>query len=396
MGDRAAAERARSGRWRHYLAVGGTLVAVGLIVAALRSGSRPAPPAPVRSAYVGAASCQPCHPDIYERQQASYHAQTMARPSPEWSEEYATSTSQTRDPQTGIDYVVGQVQGRTVLAARDLERGQSDSLPVEYLLGSGHHGFSLIGFYSNRWVFLALSYFQGVGWGLSPVQTAQDIEARRDFPFGELMAHENARRCFGCHTTRLVETGGGFDLFSSELGVTCESCHGPGQAHLEAVRKKRQGLAIVHPGRLPSGELLRLCERCHNPASTLLRFAPGETPAQRVKAAASDPGTAKFQVFGLRNSRCQLPDGGKLPCTTCHDPHDNASTNPATYNARCMGCHSTENATHVLCPISPRTNCVTCHMPKVTVERGARFADHWIRAKSPFVPATVKPSENTP
>ena len=381
-----AGESSRRGRRIGALSAGGVVIALVILVLVVKNGSRSVTLAETPTAYVGSAACGACHPDIHQLQRASNHAQTMRAPSQEWAQQYATPSSQKHDPETGLDYVISQTESGVVLAARDLERGRTGTLPVEYLIGSGHHGFSPLGFFQTQWVFLALSYFQGVGWDLSPVQGEQQIQFRREFPFGELITQTNARRCFGCHTTRLVETGGGFNLPASELGVTCESCHGPGRAHVEAVRARRPELAILNPGKLSAEGQLRVCERCHNPASSLMKFDRDLPPAERLAAAARRAGTAKFQVFGLRHSRCRDPDGGPLRCTTCHNPHANAVTKPAVYNRRCLTCHSSADRAQVTCPVKPRSDCVTCHMPKVKVEKGAQFADHWIRAKSVFAP----------
>ena len=59
----------------------------------------------------------------------------------------------------------------------------------------------------------------------------------------------------------------------------------------------------------------------------------------------------------LSASRCKLPRGASLTCTSCHNPHAAAST--ATYNQRCQSCHASKP-----CPQAPAGDCLSRHMPK--------------------------------
>ena len=58
----------------------------------------------------------------------------------------------------------------------------------------------------------------------------------------------------------------------------------------------------------------------------------------------SDPnGTAEFDVHGnqyrlLAQSKCFIKSE-KMDCITCHNPHENASQNLASYSKICMSCH---------------------------------------------------------
>ena len=82
--------------------------------------------------------------------------------------------------------------------------------------------------------------------------------------------------CILCHTTRgnpgLVP-GEGFDSDAVEFGIACESCHGPGEAHVEAHRSPASRYAfhwgdetdqtIVNPKRLDPGRQSLVCGQCH-------------------------------------------------------------------------------------------------------------------------------------
>ena len=76
---------------------------------------------------------------------------------------------------------------------------------------------------------------------------------------------------------------------------------------------------------------------------------------------------------------------------TCHDPHHDAETSAAYYEAKCLGCHaatadahrpSPEDPRRVPCPVNPTSDCLRCHMPSVkgAVPHSA-FTDHYIRVR---------------
>ncbi len=51
------------------------------------------------------------------------------------------------------------------------------------------------------------------------------------------------------------------------------------------------------------------------------------------------PDWTRFPGSTLPWSRCYAESGGALSCVTCHDPHRNAETAPAYYEAKCLSCH---------------------------------------------------------
>lgn len=102
--------------------------------------------------------------------------------------------------------------------------------------------------------------------------------------------------------------------------------------------------------------------------------------------------TNRFQPFGLSQSQCYRRSQGALSCLTCHDSHTNVSTDEKSYVAVCLSCH-TVNASRRppplrtsvihLCPVNPKGNCITCHMPSrkmiVNSKIPTLMADHFIR-----------------
>jgi hypothetical protein len=71
------------------------------------------------------------------------------------------------------------------------------------------------------------------------------------------LTQEELKDCFGCHTTGYGKPGGfrSFQETPEMADLGCESCHGPGQAHMESGGDPE----------LIKGDLkVRECESCHN------------------------------------------------------------------------------------------------------------------------------------
>ena len=115
-----------------------------------------------------------------------------------------------------------------------------------------------------------------------------------------------------------------------------------------------------------------------------------------------DPAAVRFQGTTLTWSRCFTESQDVLDCITCHDPHRNASTSTAHYEAKCLECHSKASQPHpagrpghparprlralrddaprTTCPVNPLTGCIGCHMPAVEgIVPHSSFTDHFIR-----------------
>ena len=104
--------------------------------------------------------------------------------------------------------------------------------------------------------------------------------------------------------------------------VTCEACHGPSRAHVDAARRSADGDQLslpMGPGRWTAQSQLELCGKCHR--------HPTRVPPQWLNP--DDPGMARFQPIGLSQSRCYQATGGGMTCLSCHDPHARSSSQSA-------------------------------------------------------------------
>jgi hypothetical protein len=320
--------------------------------------------------YVGPQGCAPCHAAIYERQTSSRMASALHTVAdyqrrfgllPEGTVYDATHHVQYQIVRRG-DGLVMRVEG----ASQDAE------LPMTYALGAGGHGVSFVEETATSFRELRVAFYADSGdWDFTPGQEKIGTLSSFDQLLGVSTGKRLTKTCLGCHSTLLVARNGFVDPGRSQFGVTCERCHGPGREHVEAARRGK--LVPPRNRRVEAyGETFRevnLCGECHGMA----RFD------------ASDLRLAQFAVTALQKSECYQRSLGDLRCTDCHDPHSNAVHGEHTPYARvCLSCHqgtpadSTAPLTAALpglsprrsapdaappCPINPRDECITCHMP---------------------------------
>jgi len=180
--------------------------------------------------------------------------------------------------------------------------------------------------------------------------------------FGRVLTPSLEKRCLSCHPAPRALGA------RVESGVACESCHGPGQSHLAALKAHSRDLGILNPSKLPVAERMRPCSQCHAGSGFV------EDPM-------ADNLLISDQVTGLRNSECWRQSGGEITCTNCHNPHQDATRAVlvARSETTCLRCHSAAVTKHAgLCPVNRVSGCVECHLPH-SIHGAFHLADHWIR-----------------
>ncbi len=173
----------------------------------------------------------------------------------------------------------------------------------------------------------------------------------------------------------------------------CESCHGPGKAHVEA----RGGKAtIVAFSELPAQKVLDNCLRCHSQTISRANIRRSEHTlngmacnschsihkAKTPKTLLAKPQTDLcYQCHATIRAQFSMPfkhrvNEGFMNCTDCHNPHGSFSptwrtgarprmTEQALANEEpCLKCHSEKRGPFVFEHPAVRVDgCETCHMP---------------------------------
>jgi len=377
------------------------VVAVVAASLALPRSSRPASPtAPLvapSEGYVGSAACRKCHPAEHATWHGSFH-RTM-------SQTATRANLLASFERLELDWwgkpVVLEWRGEqlwTTFARGGLQPAAVER-PVEQLTGSHH--------------LQVLWYSTGEGRELAPVPLCFKAEERIWLPLTSVFVLPPEFRdppepgawsqsCSGCHATDVrprldVDRN---DTHVGELGIGCESCHGPGGKHAaanqEPVRRYAARVAgadatVRNPDTLLPVRSAQACGQCH--AVSILRqhhhdawredgspFRPGmdlhathlvigaqdrDAPELRRELAKNADFVASSfwsdgqvrlsgrEFSGLRQSPCYAHGdvARQMDCTSCHEMHpDDGRATPAWRSgqlragmdgdAACTQCHA--------------------------------------------------------
>jgi hypothetical protein len=331
--------------------------------------------------FVGSARCAGCHAEKFQAQRSSRHARTFRRAA-ELGGLDLPSTPFPDPASAQVTHTIQRSQDRLEQSARTPDAVYH--AVIEYAFGSGDRGLTLVGRESSGVPCeLRLSVYRQGNRSIWDVTTGQPRLPAVGLGFlGRPLTVDGVRLCVSCHVTNpravLEEPG----PEAADRAIGCERCHGPGGNHLLAVAARFPEPAIGRPSLASGAAVVQLCAQCHSPRGH---------PVSR-----DDPASVRFQGTTLTWSRCYAESDGKLDCVTCHDPHRDAATEPAYYEAKCLSCHRGGTATsgferhkpirlseagpRTACPVNPAAGCVSCHMPAVKAPMAhSTFTDHFIR-----------------
>ncbi len=362
-----------------FLPVGAFLMltaAVALLVAAgcarpnIASPLPDAAPPRVPSAFVGSAACAACHPSEYNSHKHTHHAATLVEVTRAALGKLTPPTGPV--PRTAL--VVEEQNGRFAFG---MPR-QSDAVaPIEYALGSGQAGMTFVSYVGEgKLAEFRASYFpHQKRWYATPGQEDLSLDS-----LGRIHSREDGRKCLLCHAVTLPSEPMRPD--PRFFGVGCESCHGAGSSHIAAVQAGRPTQdAMEHLAGWPASRLNTMCGKCHGTEQDVTeQHLPKDM-------------TNRLQPYGLMQSQCYKLTHDTLSCITCHNPHANVETHPATYEAACLTCHAASNTSRPpqssamtqgrVCPMNAARGCIGCHMSARSAIAGTELpmnmADHFIR-----------------
>lgn len=205
-----------------------------------------------------------------------------------------------------------------------------------------------------------------------------------------------------------------FDTHLADLGIACESCHGPGSLHVKRMQSLPerllakvgvQDLSIVNPEKLTAQRSNAVCGACHagrTPKSasdidtfytTGITYRPGDiledhltvlnqnTPSPSAALphlfsnrfwSDGSPRLTAYEYQGQTASKCAQDP--KLTCIRCHSMHSGdpesmlPSKTPEAGDQPCLRCHQelkskiAEHTGHP--PGAAGARCMDCHMPR--------------------------------
>ena len=195
--------------------------------------------------------------------------------------------------------------------------------------------------------------------------------------------------CLSCHDDKgpqLATTPHGRkqDPRSPASAMSCESCHGPGQAHagsgdpalirrFDKAMSARDATATCvschnrGPHTQWSGSMHDIrnvsCVTCHSVHSPKSEQAQLKTATQ----AATCVQCHKPQVLKVQRTAHMPVREGKLECTNCHNPHGSTNVRMLKVgnwvNESCVSCHTEKRGPFLWEHAAGRESCISCHDP---------------------------------
>jgi predicted CXXCH cytochrome family protein len=379
-----------------------------------------------RSNYVTSDRCKACHPSQYASWHRGYHRSMTQYASLESVKgDFDDVALEGEDNEAhlfkrGDDFMAVVVDP---LWQYEVEFGQREAPPPGIAPPRVERRVSLVTGSHHMQAYWLPS---NLGNGQLSLQFTYLLEDRRWVPRGEVFLHppdqQNLEQvwnvsCITCHATggqpRALVGGKAIKSRVGEMGIACESCHGPAEAHVRAQQNpvhrysthlRHEGdPTIVNPARLPAPSASQVCGQCHSltdlsdevylgdgrryvPGDDLEKTQPLLRPLMRTPALErhlkEDPtyfrnyfwadGTIRVSsrdYSGMIESKCMT--SGKLSCGTCHSLHesdpDGLIAAGKDGDGACLECHAAIAAaipahTHHASE-SSGSRCYNCHMP---------------------------------
>jgi len=267
-------------------------------------------------------------------------------------------------------YTVETHNGQSTYSVSDGTR--TISVPIQWSMGAQAQTWIL--FHEGRMYESTVSYYPNLNGLFTTVGYEHAAPKTLEEALGRPLSDEDVRTCFGCHTTNAI-IDHKLNLSTMTPGLSCEHCHVGSMAHLKNAIKGDSTTGIASLSDLSTEGISNFCGQCHRTWELVTRSDWRGTM------------NVRFQPYRLANSKCYDGTDPRISCIACHDPHRKVVNDVAYYDDKCLACHSTAlQANAKVCPVS-KSNCTSCHMPKVPFPGGNFiFTDHQIRIVKPNEP----------
>jgi DmsE family decaheme c-type cytochrome len=193
--------------------------------------------------------------------------------------------------------------------------------------------------------------------------------------------------CLTCHDDRDLKTSAHGRAQNARTpaatGQTCETCHGPGQAHADTGDKTK----IKRFAALSARDANATCVTCHNRGEHAewqgsmhdarnvscvschsVHSPKSEKASLKLASATATCETChKNEAMKVRRAGHMPLREGKMECTSCHTPHGSNNVRMlragTSINESCASCHTEKRGPFIWEHSAGRENCVSCHDP---------------------------------
>lgn len=372
------------------------------------------------SEYVGSAACKGCHAAQYQHWQGSYHDLAMQQANEKTVLGNFNNQSFTYFGISSRFYK----QGNSYFVETDNADGKLENFQIRYTFGVYPLQQYLIAFPDGRYQALSIAWDSrpekegGQRW--FHLYPDEQIKADDSLHWTGSYMNWNSN-CADCHSTNLQKQydpdTNSYKTTWSEINVSCESCHGPAQQHMEWVRqqttKDKQGKDFKNSGFSRSlainghwqfshekptahftgkaSEQINACGGCHSRRSVIDKnTGSGHYHDNYLITLPQAPlyhGDGQIleedYVLGSFLQSKMFHQG--VVCSNCHEPHSLRLRAPG--NAVCAQCHKAtvfdQTAHHHHAKGSTGAQCVNCHMPETTYMVVDPRRDHSLRIPRP-------------
>jgi tetratricopeptide (TPR) repeat protein len=300
----------------------------------------------VFAAYAGSESCRQCHEEAYRLWEHSNHGLAERVPTLALDR---TAFEPPRSFRHGSQETSVRLDGTNCLVTGLGLSGTNETHPVVRVIGNDPLRQFLVAAPGGRLQTLEASYDPRSNQWFN----VYGSEDRRPGEWG----HWTGRgmnwnsMCAGCHNTRVrknyAEATDTYHTATTELTVSCESCHGPLKAHVEW--QKQYGRTGEKDPTLPKfshRQVLDNCGFCHARRTDLTSdFKPGDSFFDHQSLAGVDQSDHYYADGQVREENYEFAAflGSKMHargvyCLDCHNPHSMKTLLPG--NWLCLRCHS--------------------------------------------------------
>lgn len=353
--------------------------------------------------YAGSESCAACHQAVAEAWSGTGMAKMFRTYAPENVIGDFSENNELRDAS-------GEVLGRMLIEDGrhyfELPAGEGrQRFRVDYTIGSKWQQAYATRLPSGRIHVVPIQYNQLHGKWVNFWEILDDGSSERSKVrnFHQMKASTSYQvHCSACHTSQVQAEGAVIAperMTFREAGVNCEMCHGPSQAHVDAMQQGREVSVAADEPPLRFQDLdhrtyVGACAQCHMQSAVIQPGARGELNYSGQQVAFMNERLQRPYEEYSRNAfykdgrfrettfiveafmRTQCFRQGQAHCGHCHDPHPaDSQTNPTSLKFRadqdqmCLQCHqalAVEVESHTRhAADSEASRCAACHMPAI-------------------------------